>query len=154
MLAQHADASMPETSQLKLKDHHKYCKMLRDKPFFAAFTEMETEKILATAEVAEFSAGQRIIAEGSEAHWLFLLVEGSAVATLDMACSMAAASSLPVPLSPRNSTVAWVGATRSTNTCRRLIAAERPMIRGMEAPPLRAAELLLVASSCLRSVAP
>ena len=85
VLAQHADASMPETSQLKLKDHHRYCKMLRDRPFFAAFTEMETEKILATAEVAEFSAGQRIIAEGSEAHWLFLLVEGSAVATLDMA---------------------------------------------------------------------
>ena len=84
VIAEFADAGMPVT-QLLLPAHHKQVVQdLTNTPFFKAFDRNEIALILGGAELVEYSGEERIIAEGGQARWIFILLSGSATATMEM----------------------------------------------------------------------
>jgi hypothetical protein len=84
VLADFVDSAMPDTKLLMPAQHKQYVKDFRSAPFFKAFDVNEVAVILGGAEVVEYSAGERIIAEGGQARWIFLLVSGMATAHMEM----------------------------------------------------------------------
>jgi Ca2+-binding EF-hand superfamily protein/CRP-like cAMP-binding protein len=84
VVAEFADAFMPDTKFLMPAQHNAYVQDLVDMPFFKNLGENATAVILGGAELVEYSGGERIIGEGGQARWIFILVSGSATATMEM----------------------------------------------------------------------
>lgn len=84
VIAELADSGMPFTQLLMPAQYKQFVQDLANTPFFKAFDKNEIAVILGGAELVEYSGEERIITEGGQARWIFILVSGSATARMEM----------------------------------------------------------------------